>query len=420
MSLFVDTVQIRVKAGNGGNGCVNFHREMFVMNGGPDGGDGGRGGDVIFEVAKNMHTLLDFRYHTKFHAGNGEDGRHNNQSGARGADAVISVPPGTVVYGQDGRVLLDMGAQGRRLLLRGGRGGFGNQHFATPTRQTPAFAKPGMQTEEVVLRLELKTIADVGLVGFPNVGKSTLLSVVTAAKPKIADYHFTTLLPNLGVVRIHEDGFVLADIPGLIEGASAGAGLGHAFLRHVERTRLLVHVLDISGCEGRDPLSDYDIINEELRLYGELQNRPQIIAANKTDLPDAEENLARLRVKLPGTPIYPISAATSQGLSQLMNAVYEKLQTLPPASTFLEEDLQDDEEAQGPPFEIDREDDGAFLVRGPSVAHLIQSVNFGNEDSLQWFQRTLRRMGVIDALRAAGAKEGDTVRIADVAFDFID
>ena len=314
MALFVDVVSITAKAGDGGNGCVSFHREKYVMAGGPDGGDGGRGGDVVFNATDRMHTLMDFRYHRKFTAGNGEDGSSNRRSGKNGANVVIDVPPGTVVRDKaSGKILLDLYAAGvQKTLQKGGRGGFGNQHFATPTRQAPQFAKPGEKREIMELTLELKSIADVGLVGFPNVGKSTILSVVTAARPKIANYHFTTLQPNLGIVKQDESSFVLADIPGLVEGASEGIGLGHAFLRHVERTRMLLHVIDISGCEGRDPLEDYDAIVKELENYGDLKNRPVIVVANKMDLPGAEENLLRLQEKLAGTgiEIYPVSAAT--------------------------------------------------------------------------------------------------------------
>ena len=300
MALFVDIVTITVKAGDGGNGCVSFHREKFVQAGGPDGGDGGRGGDVIFEATERMHTLMDFRYTRKFTAGNGEDGSANRKTGKSGENAVILVPPGTIVREKaTGRLLLDLYEAGvQKTLARGGKGGFGNQHFATPTRQAPQFAKPGEKRPVIELTLELKSIADVGLVGFPNVGKSTILSVVTAARPKIANYHFTTLTPNLGIVKQGPYSFVMADIPGLVEGAAEGVGLGHAFLRHVERTRLLLHVIDVSGSEGRDPIEDYEAIMKELEAYGDLKNRPMIVVANKMDLPGAEENLERLRAHL--------------------------------------------------------------------------------------------------------------------------
>ena len=424
MALFVDVVNITAKAGDGGNGCVSFHREKYVQAGGPDGGDGGRGGDVIFVATERMHTLMDFRYHRKFTAGNGEDGMGNRKTGKNGADVVIEVPPGTVVRDKaSGKILLDLYAAGtQKTLVKGGRGGFGNQHFATPTRQAPQFAKPGEKREVLELTLELKSIADVGLVGFSNVGKSTILSVVTAARPKIANYHFTTLQPNLGIVKQDDSSFVLADIPGLVEGASEGVGLGHAFLRHVERTRMLLHVLDVSGCEGRDPLEDYDAIERELENYGDLKNRPKIVVANKMDLPGAQENLARLQEKLSGSgiEIFAVSAATRSNFEALMRATVRMLKTCPEAEPFAEEELFDfDLDSQDSGFNIERRG-GAYELSGASIDHLIASVNFGNEESLNYFHRTLRRMGVIDALREAGASEGDTVRIDDMEFDFVE
>lgn len=424
MALFVDVVSITAKAGDGGNGCVAFHREKYVMAGGPDGGDGGRGGDVVFSATERMHTLMDFRYHRKFTAGNGEDGSGNRRSGKNGADVVIEVPPGTVVRDKNtGKILLDLYAAGvKKTLQKGGRGGFGNQHFATPTRQAPQFAKPGEKREVMELTLELKSIADVGLVGFPNVGKSTILSVVTAARPKIANYHFTTLQPNLGIVKQDESSFVLADIPGLVEGASEGVGLGHAFLRHVERTRMLLHVLDISGCEGRDPLEDYDAIVKELENYGDLKNRPVIVVANKMDLPGAQENLVRLQEKLAGTgiEIHPVSAATRMNFETLMRATVRLLKTCPEAEPFAEEELFDfDMDAEDSGFEIARSK-GKFFLSGASIDRLVASVNFTNEESLNYFHRSLRRMGVIDALREAGAQEGSTVCIDEMEFDFVE
>lgn len=423
MALFVDVVNITVKAGDGGNGCVSFHREKFVQAGGPDGGDGGRGGDVVFLATDRMHTLMDFRYRRKFTAGNGEDGSSGRRSGRSGADVVIEVPPGTVVRERaTGKLLLDLNEPGvRRTLIRGGRGGFGNQHFATPTRQAPQFAKPGEKREVVEVTLELKSIADVGLVGFPNVGKSTILSVVTAARPKIANYHFTTLQPNLGIVKIGESSFVMADIPGLVEGASQGVGLGHAFLRHVERTRMLLHVLDISGSESRDPLEDFDAIMRELEAYGDLAKRPMIVVANKMDLPGAEENLARLKDKLAGTglQIFAVSAATRPDFRELMFAVAEMLEHCPPAEPFAEEPLGELTDLDGEPFSIAQED-GAFVVTGRAMDRLVDSVNFDNEESLNYFHRSLRRMGVIDALREQGAQEGDSVVVGGMEFDFVE
>ena len=423
MALFVDVVTITVKAGDGGNGCVSFHREKYVQAGGPDGGDGGRGGDVIFEASERMHTLMDFRYKRKFTAGNGGDGMANRRSGKSGEPVVIQVPPGTVVREKaTGKLLLDLYTPGeRKTLVRGGNGGFGNQHFATPTRQAPQFAKPGEKREVIELQLELKSIADVGLVGFPNVGKSTILSVVTSARPKIANYHFTTLQPNLGIVKQGDDSFVLADIPGLVEGAAAGVGLGHAFLRHVERTRMLLHVVDISGSEGRDPLQDFDAIMKELEAYDDLKNRPMIAVANKMDLPGAEENLERLREKLRGTgiPVFAVSAATRKNFDRLMYATAEMLATCPPAEPFSEEELGELSDAGGAPFTIEV-DHGVYFVSGREADRLLNSVNFDNEDSVNWFHRSLRRLGVIDALRESGAKEGDSVVIGDMEFDFVE
>ena len=341
--MFVDKAKIYVKAGDGGPGAVSFHREKYVARGGPDGGDGGRGGSVYFRVDKGKNTLIDFRYNRHFRAKNGEPGQGNRKTGKSGEDVYITVPLGTIVKdAKTGRILLDMCEEGDRLLFRGGAGGKGNANFATPTRQAPRFATPGVKCPEVELILELKTIADVGLVGMPNVGKSTLLSVLTAARPKIANYHFTTLAPNLGVAKVDDTDFVLADIPGLIEGAAEGAGLGHDFLRHIERTRMIVHVLDIAGSEGRDPVEDYRAINRELAAYSEtLASLPQIIAANKTDIPGSEGNIERLKEALAGedVEIYPISAATGQGLDPLLRAIVRKLLTLPPVQRFQEEEL---------------------------------------------------------------------------------
>ena len=419
--MFVDQVKITAKAGNGGNGAVSFHREKFVQNGGPDGGDGGNGGDIVLLADENMHTLMDFRYRRKFTADNGGNGAAGLCRGKNGQELVIKVPVGTIVRStHDGRLCADMHEAGQRhVLLKGGRGGWGNAHFATPTRQAPNFAKPGQKCEIIEFELELKSIADVGLVGYPNVGKSTILSVVTAAKPKIANYHFTTLTPNLGICRQYGLDFAMADIPGIVEGASEGVGLGIQFLRHVERTRLLVHVVDIAGSEGRDPVEDFEQICDELVAYGDLAERPQIVAANKMDLPGAQENLERLRKHLHGTDIevYPISAATRQGFDELMGAIVRILPTLPEITVFEEE--PEAIAAPEAPFTIDR-DGAVYIVSGPAMEMLIDSVNFSDEQSLNYFHRTLRSRGVIDALRAAGAKEGDTVAIGDMEFDFIE
>ena len=387
MALFVDKAPFIAKAGNGGNGCVSFHREKFVLNGGPDGGDGGNGGSVILIADGNMHTLLDFRFRSKYYADNGEDGSGGRCTGKRGEDLIVKVPVGTVVRGEDGRVVADMFEDGqKRILLHGGRGGWGNQHFATPTRQAPNFAKPGVKTQSFKFTLELKTIADVGLVGFPNVGKSTILSVVTRAQPKIANYHFTTLTPNLGIVRRHGMDFVLADIPGLVEGAADGAGLGHDFLRHVERTRLLIHVLDMAGSEGRDPIEDFEAINQELANYGDLKDRPQIVAANKMDLPDGEEYLEMFKEKYPDVPVFAVSAATRKGFDELLNAVADKLSELPPVTPFEQEEFLDDlPDLSG--YEVRRQGN-VFIVEGNAMKRLIDSVNFEDTDSMKWFHST--------------------------------
>lgn len=422
MSSFVDHVTISAKAGNGGNGCVSFHREKFVQNGGPDGGDGGGGGSVILYADPNMHTLLDFRFHSKYFAENGGDGSANRCHGKRGESLTIKVPVGTVVLREeDGAVMADMSEAGEsKPLLRGGMGGHGNMHFATPTRQAPNFAKPGIRTDAQTFRLELKTIADVGLVGFPNVGKSTILAALTAARPKIANYHFTTLTPNLGIVKRYDSEFVLADIPGLVEGASEGVGLGFAFLRHVERTRLLLHVVDASGSEGRDPLEDFNKINEELQKYGEPEDRPQLAVLNKCDLIADETRIKELCDSFGalGYEAFPVSAATNSGFDALLDRVVRLLPELPPPRVFeaveVDERILPDEG-----FEIRRENE-VFVVEGKAMQRFVDSVNFDDEDSMNWFHRTLRDRGIIAALRERGAKEGSTVRIADMEFDFVE
>ena len=422
-SSFVDIVRVKLKAGNGGDGKVNFHREKFVQAGGPDGGDGGKGGDIVFVADPGMHTLLDFRFNRKFYAESGMIGGPSRSNGKSGEDLIIKVPMGTVIRDMaTNEVIADISEPNvPRVVLHGGRGGWGNSHFANSIRQAPNFAKPGIKTEVFDVQLELKSIADVGLVGFPNVGKSTILSVLTAAKPKIANYHFTTLLPNLGVVKAHNDGFVLADIPGLIEGASEGAGLGYEFLRHVERTRLLLHVLDISGCEGRDPLEDLDIINSELEKYRELSKKPQIIVCNKMDLPDSEENLQRLKDKLEGTDtiIFPVSAATVQGFTPLVDACMKMLAEIPVPDSYEEDSTWEEfRTLTDAPFTVRRENEW-FVVEGSAVEDLLYRINMEDDESMAYFERTLRRLGIIDALRQAGATDGDSVRLGEVEFDFI-
>ena len=423
MSNFVDQVRITVKAGNGGNGSASFHREKYVMNGGPDGGDGGKGGNIVFFADVNSHTLLDFRFRSKYTAENGADGSANCCNGKNGEDLVIKVPVGTLVRDDEtGKIMADMDQPGEeRILLKGGKGGWGNRHFATPTRQAPNFAKPGIKTAVRTLRLELKTIADVGLIGYPNVGKSSILSVVTSARPKVGNYHFTTLTPNLGIVRRYGKDIVLADIPGLIEGAAEGAGLGHDFLRHIERTRLLLHVVDISGSEGRDPLDDLDQINTELDHYGNLSELPQIIVCNKTDLPGAEENLKRMKILAEGMgcQVFAVSAATRDGFDALLDETAKQLETLPPILHYNEETEEEEEPILQDAFEIVM-DGPVYVVEGPGMERLIDSVNFDDLDSMNWFHRMLRKLGIIDALREKGAGEGSTVRIAEMEFDFVE
>lgn len=418
MASFVDRAPLRLKAGSGGDGAVSFHREKFVQNGGPDGGDGGDGGNVVLVADHNLHTLLDFRFRSKYAAENGENGSAVRRTGKSGEDITIKLPVGTVVRDTEGRIVADMFQNGEtKVLLKGGRGGHGNARFATPTRQAPNFAKPGIRTQWHDFTLELKTIADVGLVGYPNVGKSSILAAVTAARPKIANYHFTTMTPNLGIVSHHGVSFAMADIPGLIENASEGAGLGFAFLRHVERTRLLIHVVDVSGCEGRDPVRDYHQINEELRRYGQLDRRPQIVAANKMDLPGSEEHLTALREAAGDIPVFAVSAATKQGFEELLNRVIELLADIPLQERYEEAPAEVEEGVRG--FSVIKEGN-AYVVEGPSIERLIASVNFEDHESLLWFQSTMQRSGIIDTLRQSGAKEGDTIRMDGMEFDFIE
>ncbi len=423
--MFIDRAKIYIKAGDGGNGAISFRREKYVPAGGPDGGDGGKGGDIVFEVDEGLRTLIDFRYRRKYIAGSGDNGGPAKRTGKSGEDLVIRVPPGTVIKdAETGRILADMVEPGQRTVVaRGGKGGAGNWHFATPTRQIPNFAKPGDPGEEYTVELELKMVADVGLVGFPNAGKSTLLSKVTAARPKIADYPFTTLEPNLGVVRVDEGAsFLLEDIPGLIEGAHRGVGLGFDFLRHVERCKMFLHIVDVAGVDGRDPVEDFEKINEELRLYDpKLAERYQVVAANKIDLPQGKENLERFtrEVEAKGYKVFPISAASNTGVWQLMQYIAAKLDELPvvvPLTDTDEEVVYTAKEEE--PFTVRREGN-VFIVEGNWVDKLVKSVNFNSHESVQYFQRSLKTKGVIDALEELGINEGDTVRIYDIEFEYV-
>jgi len=424
--MIVDKVKIYIKAGNGGDGAVSFRREKYVSAGGPDGGDGGNGGNIVFQASRDLRTLMDFRFNRKFVAANGENGQKRNMTGGSGADLVIKVPPGTVILDEDsGRVVADLRTSEPRVILRGGRGGKGNARFATPTRQAPRFATPGKKTVGRNVVLELKTIADVGLIGFPNVGKSTLLSVVSAARPKIADYHFTTLHPNLGVVSLHDSSFVMADIPGLIEGASEGAGLGHDFLRHVERTRMMVHVVDASGIEGRDPVEDYHKIRGELEAYSAaLAERPELVAANKLDLPGGEEGFERLKAALEplGKRVFPISAATRKGVDELMRAVLGQLSQLPEAQPMEEEGVIEEWETAGLDltFETTRGEDGIAEVNGSAIDEIFARIDPADPDSMRHFQKLLKDFGVIDALREMGVEDGEEVRLNGETFDFVE
>ncbi len=422
--MFVDIAKIKIKAGNGGNGAVSFRREKYIAAGGPDGGDGGRGGNIVFKVDSNLSTLADFRYKRKYTAPNGKDGQGGRKNGKSGEDLVIYVPRGTVIREvESGAVMADMSTDEPFIAAKGGRGGFGNPHFATPTRQVPRFAKDGTPGEEWEVSLELKLLADVGLLGFPNVGKSTLVSVVSEAKPVIANYHFTTLTPVLGVVSMGEgNSFVMADIPGLIEGAGDGVGLGHEFLRHVDRCRLLVHILDAAGSEGRDPIEDFNIINAELAKFDpELAKRPQIVVANKIDLA-SDEQLAKLREHFTslGYEYYEMCAPISHGTQEIVNALWNKLQTLPPIKTYESENIPAAlfEKTADKSFEI-TVNDGVYSIQAEWLLKILQRCDLDDYESLQYFQRVLNTSGIIDALREKGINEGDTVEIYDLEFDFM-
>ncbi|HEO2624473.1 TPA: GTPase ObgE [Streptococcus agalactiae] len=437
MSMFLDTAKISVKAGRGGDGMVAFRREKYVPNGGPWGGDGGKGGSVIFKVNEGLRTLMDFRYNRNFKAKAGEKGMAKGMHGRGAEDLIVSLPPGTTVRdATTGKVITDLVEHDQEFVVaRGGRGGRGNIRFATPRNPAPEIAENGEPGEERELQLELKILADVGLVGFPSVGKSTLLSVVSAAKPKIGAYHFTTIVPNLGMVRTKSgDSFAMADLPGLIEGASQGVGLGTQFLRHIERTRVILHVIDMSASEGRDPYDDYVSINNELETYNlRLMERPQIIVANKMDMPDSEENLAAFKEKLAANydefddmpMIFPISSLAHQGLENLMDATAELLANTEEFLLYDETDMQEDEAYYGfnedeRPFEITRDDDATWVLYGDKLEKLFVMTNMERDESIMKFARQLRGMGVDEALRERGAKDGDIVRIGNFEFEFVD
>lgn len=422
--MFVDIVRIKIKAGDGGNGAVAFHREKYVAAGGPDGGDGGRGGNIVFKVNDNLSTLADFRYKRKYKAPNGNPGQTGRRNGRKGEDLVIEVPRGTIIREvQSGKVMADMSDDDMFVAAKGGRGGWGNAHFATPTRQTPRFSKPGVPGEEWEVSLELKLLADVGLLGFPNVGKSTLISVVSQAKPIIADYHFTTLTPVLGVVSMGEgNSFVMADIPGLIEGASDGIGLGHEFLRHVERCRLLVHVIDAAGSEGRDPIEDFNTINAELVKFNpEMADLPQIVVGNKIDLATDEqlETLEKYFTER-GYQYFTMCAPIVEGTQEVINAVAAKLATLPPIKKYEKEEIPTEffEKNSTGKYTITVEDD-VYFVEGEWLLKILQRTDLDDYESLQYFQRVLQSSGIIDALEEKGIQEGDTVVIYDLEFDFV-
>ena len=423
--MFVDKVRVTVVGGRGGDGAVAFHREKYVASGGPDGGDGGHGGSVILRVNDNLSTLLDFRYKRKYAAQAGANGAGRKMSGKRGEPLIVEVPRGTVVRdAESGRIIVDMSTGEDFVIAKGGRGGWGNAHYATPTRQVPRFAKAGLKGQERDVILELKLLADVGLVGFPNVGKSTLLSVTSNARPKIANYHFTTLFPNLGVIYVDEGvSFVMADIPGIIEGAAEGAGLGHDFLRHIDRCRLLVHVVDVSGSEGRDPVEDFNAICDELANYSvDLSNRPMIVAANKCDLlPPDSDNLARLRavVEAAGCELYEISAATTQGTKNLMRVVADRLRTLPPVTVYEPDYEEPGAEAVNPEDFVIEHEGSTWLITGEWLSRLVENINFDDYESRNYFDTQLRKSGLFARLEEMGIQDGDTVDIYDLEFEYM-
>ena len=420
---FVDTAKITVRSGNGGNGVVSFHREKYVANGGPDGGDGGRGGNVVVTIDDHMSTLMDFRYKRKYVAKNGMDGGGKRCTGKDGEDLVLQVPRGTIIRdAETNEIIHDMADEKPFVLCKGGKGGWGNQHFATPTRQVPRFAKAGMPGESREVVLELKLLADVGLVGFPNVGKSTLLSVVSRAQPKIANYHFTTLFPNLGVVYVEEGvSFVMADIPGIIEGAADGAGLGHDFLRHIDRCRLLIHVVDVSGSEGRDPVEDFEAINAELAQYSpELATRKMIVAANKVDIMSDPELLRRLRehVEARGMELFELSAAAHQGTRELVKKAAQELAQLPPVTVYEATYVPRAPEVDTTGEVTIEQYDDTWVIEAPWLQQLMSNVNFGDYESRNWFDRQLRQSGLFDRLESMGIRDGDIVSLYDLEFEY--
>ena len=424
-SMFVDIAKIKIKGGDGGAGAVAFHREKYVAAGGPDGGDGGKGGDVIFVVDDNLATLADFRYKRKYSAPNGEGGKGGRCNGKKGQDLEIKVPRGTIIREANSKaVMADMSKTERFIAAKGGKGGWGNMHFATSTRQVPRFAKPGVPGEEWEVNLELKLLADVGLVGYPSVGKSSLISVVSQAKPKIGDYHFTTLVPNLGVVSMGEgNSFVLADIPGLIEGASEGVGLGHQFLRHVERCRMLIHIVDVSGSEGRDPIDDFEKINEELAKFNpELAQRPMIVAGNKIDMAEPEQiESFKKYVNDKGYEYYSICAPIMEGTKELMNVTWNMLKDLPPIKEYEAVEIPLDAllPENDMSFKITQEDEGYYLVEAKWFPRVLKGIDVTDYEALQYMQRVLEKSGVFDALREKGIQEGDIVSLYDIEFEYI-
>ncbi|QUH32113.1 GTPase ObgE [Vallitalea guaymasensis] len=423
--MFVDQAKIYIKSGDGGNGCVSFRREKYVPNGGPDGGDGGKGGDIIFRVDNDLNTLYDFRHKKHFKARNGEPGKGNRMHGKNSDDLIINVPLGTIIReAETGKVIIDMAHPGmEEVLLNGGRGGKGNQHYATPTMQIPKYAQPGKSGRDLWVVLELKTIADVGLVGFPNVGKSTFLSRVTNARPKIANYHFTTLNPNLGVVDISDGkGFVIADIPGLIEGASEGVGLGHEFLKHIERTKIIVHIVDVASTEGRNPVEDINKINYELKTFNpELVKRPMVIAANKIDVMQDDKYLLELKDEFEdkGIKVYPISAVTGQGVKELLYHIHDLLKGLDDETLVYEQEyFIDSEEVKEDAFTVEVLEDNTFLVEGPKIEKMLGYTNLETEKGFAFFQKFLKENGIIEELERLGIEEGDTVKMYYLEFDF--